>query len=93
MRGSRDLALNLTFDFGFRTQLVPHAVDLIQNHHPPWTSTNMITPHVDIALGYASVGRQNKQDRMRVGNQVQGQLWFRTNCVQARRVNNDQTVF
>ena len=78
-------------------QFVPQAVDLVQHHQTALGAAlhrgDMVAPDFDIGFGHASVGGQQEQHGVGVGQQAQGELRLGADGIQARRVENDQTLF
>ena len=93
MRHAGLLALDGLRHLGVAAQFIPHAVDLVEHHQASRAGADMVAPDLDVAARDARVGRQNKQHRMRIRDQVQGQFRFRADGVQAGRIEDDQALF
>ena len=78
-------------------ELVPQAVDLVQDHDAARlrrrvVARQVLVPHVEVGLGDAGVGRKDEQHGVRVGKQRERELGLGADCVQSRRVQNDEAL-
>ena len=96
-RRRRDLAIDLGGDRRRGLELVPQAVDLVEDHEPPGllrgvVAGKMAIPHVEVGLRHAGVGGQHEQDGVRVRQEVQRELRLGADRVQSRRVEDDEAL-
>ena len=66
-------------------------------HEPPCLgrridADEMVLPDVDVGARYPGIRGEDKENRMRVGQQVERELGFRADGVQPRRIENDQPL-
>ena len=92
-----DLPVDLGIDGRLRLELVPQAVDLVQDHDPSGLLSRAVAgeialPHVEIGLRHAGVGSEDEHDDLRAGQEAQRELGFRSDGVEPRRVEDHETL-
>ena len=97
LRRALDLTGDLGVDLGGGLELVPEPVDLVQHDQPALAagrvgSDQVVLPDVDVGAGDPGVRRQDEQDRVRVGQQVQGQFGLGADRVQTGRVEDHKPL-
>ena len=92
-----DLPVDFRVDLGHRLQIVPEAVDLVENDDAAGLRCGIIAgevlrPHVEIGLRDAGVGGEDEQHRVRVGQQIERELGLRSDRIQSRRVEDHESL-
>ena len=90
------LALHLGLHLLGAVQRIPQRVDLVQHDEPRIHAVGryrkMLTPDRKIRAGDASISTQNENHRMRLRDQVDGQLGLCAHGIQAGSVQNHQPL-
>ena len=93
----RALPINLRLNLGRCTERVPQRVNFVEHHQSRVAgslfSDQMLAPDGQVRLRHTGIGSQNKNDRMSLWNQADGQLRLGTDGIQAWRVQNHQALF
>ena len=94
LRAALDLPLDHRVDLVTRREVVPQAVDLVQDHDAGVAARlrDVLSPDLDVRLRDAGVRREDEQHRVRVRDQVQRELGLGADRVQARRVEDDEPL-
>ena len=97
LRGTSHLAVDFLLDLAMCPQVIPQPVDLVQDHEATRPRGRIVTghvlvPHFEIGLRDARVGRQDEQDRVRVGQVRQRQLGLGADRVEAGGVEDHQAL-
>ena len=92
----RALPINLRLNLGRCTERVPQRVDLVEYHQSRVAGglfgDQMLAPDGQIRFRHTGVGSQNKNDRVGLRNQADGQLRLGTNGIEPWCVQNHQAL-
>ncbi len=97
VRAGAHLPVDLALDLRFGLQVVPQAVDLVQDDDAAGLGRGIVAgevlvPHLEVGLGDAGVGGQDEEQRVRVRQKVQRELGLGADRIEARRVEDHEPL-